>query len=762
MRGAGAIRTRVALARLVIIFIAVTSTFAVGAQLPVDIGTVDVSSPGHRFYPPSPVGGAYVRDFFIDQSQTSGGGAIVGSFVANFDTNRQFSITVSAPKNYRFVVRVPVGGRVRFGGNLAWTYLDGYYGYRLGPVHADFKVLDGTPPQFGNLSSSISGSHETIRMQPGSSYFSNDLAFTSITLTGTVPPEDPHVGTRTYSPSQIHPCYFYTEYSLGIDDTNDPGRILFLEQEPMAMKTETFDTNPNWDGRNNRATDPGPRQIVQNFGFSFTTNAGGPVGEIGGFITPAGEPAYYAKAITPASFNDPLSVSGIVNVPQGGGHTLIGFFNTNTVNEWRTPNTIAIRIYGRGTYFLGYLDYGTALWRAGGGSFGGEAPIPTGANDYPFSLNYDPNGGGGRGTVTAMLGNYISVMTLDSGHKADGATFNAFGILNVMKSADDPGTIWLDNVTINGEAHPFDSDPGWGQRNNRRTYTSTNVRPRFNFGYSLGTTFAGGLKGEIGGDTFRGDSRVEFNGTRMAYYGARLTDTLSLNHALHAEGKVGFRRGVSDSTTLIGFFHSTNSMRSNDSQNSATPENFVGAAIEGPSSEGFYLYPAYGLDQEGVRANGGRGSPTPPYIYPDGQSRHWTLDYNPDGNGGTGSITVTLNGQAVTLNLDPGHKQIGAQFNRFGIITTHIDGSGQTVYFDDLTYTLGFMPPALSITRTAPAQAVLQWPTNYTGFTVQSAPGLGSPSLWQQFTNPVTVNGPLYNVSVSTTNAGRFFRLRRP
>jgi hypothetical protein len=56
-------------------------------------------------------------------------------------------------------------------------------------------------------------------------------------------------------------------------------------------------------------------------------------------------------------------------VPAGGGHTLIGFFNTNTVNEWRTPNTIAIRIYGRGTYFLAYLDYGTGLWRAGGGSF---------------------------------------------------------------------------------------------------------------------------------------------------------------------------------------------------------------------------------------------------------------------------------------------------------------------------------------------------------------------------------------------------------
>jgi hypothetical protein len=127
--------------------------------------------------------------------------------------------------------------------------------------------------------------------------------------------------------------------------------------QPLLLKTETFDTDPGWDGRNNRATAPAPRQIVQNFGFSSSTsNAGGAPGEIGGFITPAGEPAFYGKVITPTSFNDPLSASGILNVPPGGGHTLIGFFNTNTVNEWRTPNTIALRIYGRETYFLAYLE----------------------------------------------------------------------------------------------------------------------------------------------------------------------------------------------------------------------------------------------------------------------------------------------------------------------------------------------------------------------------------------------------------------------
>ncbi|MEW6157091.1 MAG: hypothetical protein AB1813_06635 [Verrucomicrobiota bacterium] len=537
-----------------------------------------------------------------------------------------------------------------------------------------------------------------------------------------------------------------------------------IHAQPLLLKTETFDTDPGWEGRNNRATDPSPRRIVQNFGFSsFTSNAGGTPGEIGGSITPAGEPAFYAKVITPASFNEPLSASGTLNVPQGGGHTLIGFFNADTVNEWRTPNTIAIRIYGRGTYFLAYLDYGTALWRAGGGSFGGEASIPTGSADYPFSLSYDPNGAGGRGTVTATLGSYSAVMTLEAGHKADGATFNRFGILNVMKSADDPGQLWLDNVSINGESHAFESDPGWDQRGNRRNYTSTNVRPRFDFGYSPASNFAGGNKaGEIGGHTFRGDSREEFNGRRMAYYGGRLNETMTLQQPLHAEGKIAFRRGVSDSTTLIGFFHSEGSMRSNNAQNSATPENFVGAAIEGPSAEGFYLYPTYGVDEEGVRASGGRGSPTPPFIYPNGMSRHFTLDYRPESNGGKGSITVTLDGQAVTLHLDAGHKAIGANFNRFGIITTHIDGSGQTVYFDDLTYAIGVAPPKLTVVRMGPEAVQIEWPVAYAEFSLETARSLGAGEIWNPLAENVTTDGSVFRMTLGTTDTVRFFRLRKP
>src|SRR5437667_6230735 len=77
--------------------------------------------------------------------------------------------------------------------------------------------------------------------------------------------------------------------------------------QALLLKTETFDADPGWDGRNNRATDPPPRQIVQDFGFSgSTSNTGGAAGEIGGFITPAGEAAFYGKVITPVSFSNAL------------------------------------------------------------------------------------------------------------------------------------------------------------------------------------------------------------------------------------------------------------------------------------------------------------------------------------------------------------------------------------------------------------------------------------------------------------------------
>ena len=127
-------------------------------------------------------------------------------------------------------------------------------------------------------------------------------------------------------------------------------------------------------------------------------------------------------------------------------------------------------------------------------------------------------------------------------------------------------------------------------------------------------------------------------------------------------------------------------MRSNPSQAHSVPDSFVGVNIEGPSSEGFYFYPVY-------RTKGGEGrvarNRESLRIYPDDATHGWALRYDPEGAGSNGKITVSLDGRTISLELEQGQKAAGTQFDRFGIVTTWIDGNGQSVYFDDLTYTVG-------------------------------------------------------------------------
>jgi hypothetical protein len=403
--------------------------------------------------------------------------------------------------------------------------------------------------------------------------------------------------------------------------------IMLLVGMAAGEKTERFDTDPGWSGPNHRSTAFAPRVLRQDFGFSETRNAGGRAkGELGGLITPAGEHSFYAKEISHRSFDDRLQASGTFAVGEGAAHALIGFFNSATLNEWRTPNSIALRIQGRGDIFYAYLEYATSLWRAGADGpvpfarvrdekTGREAPRGFSARGAPhrWSLDYDPKGNGGMGVITATIDDETSICNLDAGHKADGASFDRFGLLGVLKSADSPGELWIDDVTVLGETEWFDRDPGWDARRNRVEFETTNIRPRFNFGFSP-TNFAGGnASGEFGGQVFRGDCR---EASRLAACGD-LIGPLRLNKPFRAHGKLALTRAVSDSTTLFGFYHSEKSLRVNASQSSGWPEGFVGFAVEGPSREGFFVYPCYRTigDHQGNAVG-----PDLPRILPDGKS----------------------------------------------------------------------------------------------------------------------------------------------
>ena len=286
----------------------------------------------------------------------------------------------------------------------------------------------------------------------------------------------------------------------------------------------------------------------------------------------------------------------------------------------------------------------------------------------------------GKGTLTGTVDDQSITISLDSGHKADGATFDRFGLLNVMKYAESPTRVWIDDVKINGKTENFSVDPHWEGHRNRREYKDCFVRPRFDFGYSL-TNFAdGAAPGELGGLVFRGDCRYS---NRLACYGDRL-NKLTLKRPLKASGKICLRRGITDSTTLIGFYNSLASMAVNPSQESGTPKSFLGAAIEGPSREGFYFYPSFRILRD--QQSHGHGK-NPPYLLPDGKSHNWTLVYTPEALDRNGRITVTLDAQSDSIDLPRDYKAADVFFDRFGIVTTWVDGNGQQIYFDDLTYT---------------------------------------------------------------------------
>ena len=145
--------------------------------------------------------------------------------------------------------------------------------------------------------------------------------------------------------------------------------LWFLPAEPIQAETCTqdFDQEPaNWEGINNRGTHFAPKIVTQDFGYSTTTHhAGGqPGGEIGGRINPAGEAAYYGYRLPdPLTLDAPSSASGKIFVERGPGHFLLGFFNADTLNEWRTPNTLVARIGGRGDGFHSHVEYCTSRWR---------------------------------------------------------------------------------------------------------------------------------------------------------------------------------------------------------------------------------------------------------------------------------------------------------------------------------------------------------------------------------------------------------------
>jgi hypothetical protein len=479
--------------------------------------------------------------------------------------------------------------------------------------------------------------------------------------------------------------------------------------EPLAaagasatrQKTESFDRDPQWDGKNNRSGPAAPAVVRQDFGYSPTHHAGKAQGEFGGRVSQSLRPAWYGRKVPPATFEQALSASGSVGVLEAqsisGWHTqgnlYVGWFNADEQDLiWRPRNFIGFRLqsFNEPDGALVELTYGTRDWQAGGmfvnAAGGGQQRnvseltsatllrIPPNGSKHEWAVHYDPAAANGAGELVFTFDGAESRMALRPEHRKAGASFNRFGIFPPRI----PGrhiVAYFDDITINGQTENFDSDPKWEGMGNRERYPSPVEYGQNDFGFSP-THHAGGKPGELGGRFFScNPGEDEFK----ACYGDRV-GRLSLEHRLRARGKFIAREFCIDSSFALGWF--------NSGKQGWPLENFVGVYFDSLSDAGRIVAPLYGTAHSSKRQGGEF------LIFQPGKRYEWTLEYDPAASAGRGAILFRLAGATVTLPLQEGDKAKGAVLDRFGVFNMQWANSKWCdVYLDDLTYTVGVDAP---------------------------------------------------------------------
>jgi hypothetical protein len=479
---------------------------------------------------------------------------------------------------------------------------------------------------------------------------------------------------------------------------------LTMAAETPALKSESFDRDPDWEEYNNHVPPKKPVPVKQDFGYSGTHFAGKGAGEMGGTVQRATKPASYGAVLTPAkSLEEKLTASGSFAVTKASpaGGVFFGFYNSQQPGGSGRPigslglnmdfegkgGRLAVRLItgtnkSCGTFITPYLP----------GKFR-PTPIKCDGTKYQWTLEYDPQAANGQGRFTftmrsdthttqdygtlpeasqkeaqARFPNTTTfAVDLPPGYKGEGASFDRFGLSNGMKSGG-AVTLYFDDLVTNGQAQDFSKDPGWPGEGNRVSFEDLEITGAHDFGFSAQTNHAGGSKpGEAGGGFWRSGD--------LGWYADRV-GPLNLEQRLEARGKVKLVTAGPDSDMRIGWFNSNAKGTAG-----ADADNFVGVFVGGPTRVGHYFIPAF------ANSVGGRGKVESGPILTPGKIFDWSVIYDPAGNGGNGEMRVTLGEESVTLALKPGLKAKGATMDRFGFFTSTIGGQMVKIYLDDLKYT---------------------------------------------------------------------------
>ncbi len=287
-----------------------------------------------------------------------------------------------------------------------------------------------------------------------------------------------------------------------------------------------------------------------------------------------------------------------------------------------------------------------------------------------------------KGEVSIQLDDGPVLRTyLDAIVRDQPVTLDRFGIYN-MQLYHAVMKFFVSDLIVNGKRIGLSKDPGWEGKGNRVTFLERDFQ-RQNFGYSPDTNFAGGEKGEIGGQFYNVEPVDPLHG----YY-ADDVGGLTLDDPIRFSGKVSFIEGSTDAGMFFGFFNKKDEqtvLKPTPGQGSpGWPQaNTLGIVVDGPARIGWWFNPfvtaadrKLSKDRTGV------------VFLPTRESRTFDFNYDPTANNDVGRITVKLDKQEpYTLDLRPEQRKAGALFDRFGLMSFRRGGKYSTLYFDDLTYT---------------------------------------------------------------------------
>jgi hypothetical protein len=522
------------------------------------------------------------------------------------------------------------------------------------------------------------------------------------------------------------------------------------EPDKMKIKkvSQDFSEDPGWEGYNNRIDCQDCPTITQDFGWTETSHNGDGTGEISGTIWKSTTPAYYAMPLGPLSFKNKFSASGklAVTAPAEEGYGFyIGFFNSER-QGWRVWSSCGFRmgVVEQG-YMRFHLDYKTG--QAAGAILNPDIIIPVDGSVHTWELIYEPDIGvpdkwpdkrmpkwinsysnvhedtilaraqkdqpdmtkekihdllltardAGlvdhwyrkgtynlwnierdadeiKGRITFKFDDYGPVSYfLIPGHQDHESIIDRFGVYN-MQMYHGSLNFFLSDLVVNGEKIELLQDPQWDGFGNRVTFVEKDFHARQNFGYSQ-TNWTGKSPGEIGGRFYGTEVKDPSHG----YYADDIGQ-LSLEDPITFSGMVCFPEGAVDGRMLIGYFNKKDKLAAVEGEYKGNPPHqFMGIEVMDQTRNG-YNFTAVCSPKQNI-ATEKRG----PVFIPDRIKRTFSFSYNPN-EGDAGRITISLGDSIFTADLTKEQRQLGASFDRFGLLSPRKGGKYVDVYFDDLSY----------------------------------------------------------------------------